>query len=477
MTRTVSYENKDYHITGITSDSRKVQSGMMFVAIRGTILDGTDFIDDAITKGARIILTHTGTRLPDSVQGIYVDNPRHVYAQLCGQFYHLKPPHIMAVTGTNGKTSVAHFYMQLCHYHGKKSMCVGTMGVLGDGARMTDCLTTPEPAILHHILQSACVQHGVTHVGLEASSHGLDMYRLDGVPISVAGFTNISRDHLDYHGDMETYIQAKMRLFRHILSADGTAVINRNAPEFHRIASICKTRGITVVSYDVYSTDADIYMDTITLKPTGFDVCICVFGQKYSVSLGLIGAFQLENVACAVAMAIQGGIPVENAVSYMEELHPVCGRMQYICTTPNGGSVYVDYAHTSDALKTVLKALRCHTHNRLLAVIGCGGDRDVGKRPMMGDILQRYADIGYVTDDNPRSEDAHSIRNQILAGAGDTCVDAGNRENAIRMAMQDLEHGDILVVAGKGHETGQVIGDTTYDFNDADVINKVRKTL
>ena len=475
--RDITYKGSVYRIRGLTADSRLVKPYMAFMAVRGTALDGTQFIADAISRGASLIITHADMVdnppvLPDLVQILYVGNPRRVYAYFCHLFYAPKPNTIMAVTGTNGKTSVANFTMQLLQKIGQKSIAVGTMGVHGAMQDTNTHLTTPEPSVLHRILYQAHVEYGADYACLEASSHGLDMCRLDGLSVQAGAFTNLSHDHLDYHRDMPAYFNAKLRLFSHVIARGGVAVLNASTKYFYQIQQVCFDRGIRVVSYGVVGENMavvpDIYAYSIRPTVTGFYVHMSVMNQSVCIHIPLIGKFQLENVLCALGLSLQSGIAVGQIIPHLADISPIAGRMEYVAKTPSGGVVYVDYAHTPEALKIVLQALRLHTKGRLLVVFGCGGNRDANKRPVMGKIAFAYADKAFVTDDNPRHEDPQKIRTEILQGG--ECIDAGNRVQAIHMALGSVQQDDILVIAGKGHETGQIIGDTVQPHNDADSI-------
>ncbi len=480
--KTITYNRKSYRICGITCDSRLVTAGMAFLAVRGTVVDGTTFINEAVQNGATVIITHADmgdklSHIAHAVRILYSDSPRQVYAKLCHAFYQPQPACIMAVTGTNGKTSVTHFALQLWQRTQKAAISLGTMGMHGVVEDTTACLTTPEPAVLHRILHRVHCRHNVQYACIEASSHGLDMRRLDGVSLRAAAFTNLSHDHLDYHGDMETYFQAKLHLFSHVLRPHGTAVLNASDGYFCRLQQLCLSRSIRVVSYGVVGKDMavvpDIHVYALSTTDTGVYVHMSVMQQAFCTHIPLIGKFQLENILCALGLVLQSGLTASQVLPYLSHLTPVCGRMQNVAQTPSGARVFVDYAHTPDALQTALQALRLHTQNRLIAVFGCGGNRDIQKRAVMGKIASQYADKVYITDDNPRCEPPAIIREHILQGGGSNCTDAGNRTDAIHTAIQDTQQGDIVLVAGKGHETGQIIGDTTHPYSDIDTVRNL----
>ncbi|CAN0543359.1 unnamed protein product, partial [Laminaria digitata] len=363
-----------------------------------------------------------------------------------------------AVTATNGKTSVAPFTRQIWTLLGNQAVSLGTLGLqLPDGS-VKPSLTTPDPVTLHADLADLA-RAGIDHAVLEASSHGLDQRRLDGVKLRAAGFTNLSRDHLDYHGTIEAYREAKTRLFGALLPADGIAVLNADIPE---MTSLADAFGGKIISYGRRGTDLQLR----TAKPShsGTRIKLNAFGQETEIDLPLAGDFQVYNVLCAAGLAIACGSDTHSVIGCLDKLSGVPGRLA-MAGTVNGGSVYIDYAHTPDALENVLKAMRPHTTGRLIAVMGCGGDRDRGKRPMMGRIATDLADIAIVTDDNPRSEEPLAIRREILAAAPGA-RDIGDRETAIREAVSMLSAGDVLVIAGKGHETGQIVGTETRPFDD-----------
>ena len=464
---------RDIEITGLTADSRAVQPGFLFAALPGSNADGRDFIDQAAANGAAAILTPPGGR-PLGEQGgqplvplITADNPRRQLALMAARFFVDQPETIAAVTGTNGKTSVAWFLRQIWQTLGHSAASLGTVGLQGPGLDETASLTTPDPVALHQRLADLAGA-GIAHLAMEASSHGLDQHRLDGVRLSAAAFTNLSRDHLDYHADTDDYRSAKFGLFERILGEDGTAVINADTDIDEGLATLCRDRGQRVMSYG--RTGADVRLVDIRPVAEGLDVDMVVGGQSRLVSLPLIGAFQAENVACAVALAIACGDDALGAINALETLDGVPGRVQRVASH-EGGTIYVDYAHTPDALAHVLTALRPHAAGRLIVVFGCGGDRDPGKRPEMGAVAARLADRAIVTDDNPRNEDPAAIRRQALAACPDA-RDIGDRAEAIHVAINDLSPGDLLVIAGKGHEQGQIIGDTVRPFDDAEEVRR-----
>jgi UDP-N-acetylmuramoyl-L-alanyl-D-glutamate--2,6-diaminopimelate ligase len=376
------------------------------------------------------------------------------------------------VTGTNGKTSVASFTRQIWARLGHKAASLGTLGLVAPGKPPRDSLTTPDPVLLHAQL-AELADAGVDHLALEASSHGLDQYRLDGVALTAAGFTNITRDHLDYHQTMEAYFAAKVRLFERVLPRRGTAVLNADSGAYPFLEAVCKRRDQRVISFGTGT--ADLALRERRPSATGQDLTLSVFGTTEILHLPLPGAFQALNALCALGLVIGSGAEPRTALPALERLEGVRGRLELAATTPGGAPIYVDYAHTPDAIETVLEALRPHAVGRLVVIFGCGGDRDPGKRPLMGEVAARLADRVVVTDDNPRSEDPAAIRRAALAGCGRVdraveVVEIGDRAEAIRAAVSGLGPTDLLVVAGKGHEQGQIVGGTVKPFDDVTVV-------
>ena len=454
-------------ITGLTADSRAVEPGFLFAALPGSQADGRDYIDQALAKGARAILAPTGTELPPSATGVELitdDRPRRRFARMAAAFYGAQPATIAAVTGTNGKTSTANFARQIWERLGKSAASLGTLGITAPGMEQYGALTTPDPVALHASL-AELAEAGITHLAMEASSHGLDQHRLDGVAVTAAGFTNLSRDHLDYHGTMDAYLAAKARLFDEILVPGGTAVLNADAPECNALAARAEAAGRRVIRYGAKGTD--LRLDAMTPQPRGLDLRLTVRGRSFDVALPLAGAFQAANALCALGLVLAEETQPDAAIAALETLVGVRGRLELVARHGNGAAIYVDYAHTPDALETVLAALRPHTRGRLVAVFGCGGDRDPGKRPVMGATVARLADLPIVTDDNPRTEDPAAIRAAVMA-ACPGAEEIGDRAEAIRRAVAGLTPDDVLVIAGKGHETGQIVGEDVHPFDDAE---------
>lgn len=467
-------------VAGLSADSRAVRPGFLFAAMTGAKEDGRRFIPEALAAGASVVLAVPGTELPAGSSGrlVIADNPRRALALLAARFYGVQPETVVAVTGTNGKTSTVHFCRQLWEALGQRAASIGTLGLLGPGiAREGEAwITTPDPVTLHAGL-AELAQAGVTHLAMEASSHGLIQHRMDGVKIAAAGFTNFTRDHLDTHGTMEDYFAAKARLFSELLPSGAAAVLNADVPEFEALRGICARRGQRILSYGMKG--ADFTLVSTAPEAEGLRVAFRVFGRAHAALLPLAGDFQAMNALCALALCVAQApddmAQVERLCAALGRLQAPPGRGQRIGVSARGGAVYVDYAHTPDGLETILRALRGHVGpgGRLVCVFGCGGDRDPGKRPIMGEISSRMADITIVTDDNPRGEDPEAIRKAILAAAPGA-TDGGDRRAAIRQGVALLGPGDVLVVAGKGHERGQTVKGVTHPFDD---VEEVRAAL
>jgi UDP-N-acetylmuramoyl-L-alanyl-D-glutamate--2,6-diaminopimelate ligase len=461
-------------ITGLTADSRKARPGFLFAALPGARAHGRDFIKDALARGVAAVLVprdfDCDAAFPSrDIPFVTDENPRRRFALMAARFFAAQPETIAAVTGTNGKTSVAAFTRQIWQRLGHRAASLGTLGLIAPGVERPGALTTPDPVTLHQTLADLAGD-GVDHLAIEASSHGLDQYRLDGVRVRAAAFTNLSRDHLDYHRDMGAYLEAKMRLFGEIMAPPGVAVLNADAPEFAALAALCRARGHRILGYG--HEGADIRLLSRAPAPRGQRLELRVLDRSFAVDLPLVGAFQAVNALCALGLVIGTGADTDAAVAALETLVGAPGRMELVASHPNGASVFVDYAHTPDALEKVLSALRPHTRGRLVVVFGCGGDRDKGKRPIMGTLAARLSDLVIVTDDNPRTEAAATIRREILAGARDGATEVreiGDRREAIHAAVRELGPDDVLVIAGKGHERGQIVGSEVLPFDDAEV--------
>jgi UDP-N-acetylmuramoyl-L-alanyl-D-glutamate--2,6-diaminopimelate ligase len=452
----------DPEITGVTADSRKVRPGVLFAALPGSKVDGRSFIPAAIEQGAAAILA------PDDVTDlavpvIHAKDLRRAYALAAKAFWGAQPEVCVAVTGTNGKTSVAAFCRQIFERLGRKSASMGTLGVQFGSEQITPPgLTTPDAADVAEMLAQLAAR-GCTHLALEASSHGIDQRRLDGVTLAAAGYTNLTQDHLDYHGTMGVYRAAKLRLFDTLLPRGATAVLNADSEEFPAFAAAAVINGQSVRS--VGQGGQYLKLLSRTPRPEGQRLEIRHDGETFKVALPLAGAFQADNALVAAGLCIAAGEEPKAVFAALEQIQGAAGRLQRVGGGANGGEAYVDYAHTPDGLETVLRALRPHTQGRLIVVFGAGGDRDRGKRPLMGEIAARLADIAIVTDDNPRSEDPAAIRAEVLAG-GKNLRETGDRRAAIAEAAALLGKGDVLVVAGKGHEQGQLVAGVTHPFDD-----------
>ena len=458
---------RDVEIAGLTADSRAVRPGYLFAALPGSRLDGRDFIRDAISRGAAAILAPTGTSVPaeTSVPLVTHPDPRREFAHMAARFFGHQPPVIAAVTGTNGKSSVVGFARQIWTKLDEKAASLGTLGLDAPDMATAPGLTTPDPVSLHQQL-AALADAGVTHLALEASSHGLAQSRLDGVRLRAAAFTNFSRDHLDYHATPDDYFRAKARLFKELLPAGCVAVLNADVPEYGALRDICRAGGHEILSYGY--AGADIRLDDATPLRDGLRLCLVVRGRSYETHLPLLGAFQVDNALAALGLVVACGGEPDAAVSALPRLAGIHGRMEVVARHPNGARICIDYAHTPAALDAALGAIRPHVRGDLVAVFGAGGDRDRGKRPLMGAAAARHADPISVTDDNPRVEDPALIRKQILKGCS-TAREIGDRTQAIGTAITELAPDDVLVIAGKGHEQSQIVGQDVVPFDDGEV--------
>ena len=462
---------REAQITGLSVDSRSVRDGHLFAALPGSRIHGGEFIQYALRMGAGAILTdRQGAEIArreldaTGVPLVLAEDPRQALAFSAALWFGIQPETVVAVTGTNGKTSVATFTRQIWTALGLKSVNLGTTGV--EGAYQAPLAhTTPEPITLHRLLAEVA-EAGIGHVAMEASSHGLAQRRLDGVRLTAAAFTNFTQDHLDYHASFEEYFAAKSALFTRVLPDDGAAVINLDDPRGPEIADMVLDRGQDLLTIG-RSADANLRVRAQRYDATGQDLRFDWNGQPRQVRLDLIGGFQAENVLSAAGLVIASGCDPTRVFDVLPELTGVRGRMQLAATRDTGAAVFVDYAHTPDALKTALKALRPHVLGRLVVVFGAGGDRDTTKRPLMGAAAETYADVVFVTDDNPRSEIPSDIRADILAGCPDA-TEVGDRAEAILRGVDALQPGDALLIAGKGHETGQTVGDDVFPFDDVE---------
>ncbi len=459
-------------ISGLTADSRQVKTGFLFAALKGGRVDGTLFAGKAVEAGAVAILCAEDAaerlrdELPDGVAVLGSAEPRRALALLAARFYPKQPKITVAVTGTSGKTSVAHFVRQIFQFAGHAAASLGTIGTVTADGRVYGGLTTPDPVALHAEL-SRLAETGITHAALEASSHGLDQHRLDGVRIAAAGFTNLGRDHMDYHATVEDYLNAKLRLFWDLLPAGGTVVVDPGEKYADRVIAVAKERQLPLLT--VGETGKDLSLTGLRQSGFGQILTLATPRGEYTVSLPLVGRFQVSNALIAAGLAIAVGHETGTVLRALENLKGAPGRLEFAGRTRNGALVVIDYAHKPDALENVLTALRPFTEGKLSVIVGAGGDRDPGKRVLMGKAAADRADLVIVTDDNPRSEDPAEIRKAVLEGAPGA-LEIGDRHEAIQEAVKRLQPGDVLCVAGKGHETGQIVGDTVLPFSDHEAV-------
>ena len=462
----------DIEVKGITAASSAAGPGMIFAALPGTKTDGALFIPDAVVRGASALLVAAdkAVSVPADVAVIRVKNPRRALALIAARFYPGQPDVAVAVTGTSGKTSVADFTRQIFERLGRKAASLGTIGVVKPGGAVYGSLTTPDPVTLHATLDGLA-NEGVTHLAFEASSHGLDQHRLDGVKLTAAAFTNLGRDHMDYHPTVEHYLAAKMRLFTELLEKGQAAVINTDGAFADQVIATAKARGLRVLSVGSKGET----LKRVSLKNDGFAqvLTIAAGGRNYDIRLPLVGAYQAENALTAAGLAIAAGEETGTVLGALSHLKGVPGRLEIIGEA-KGGLGIVDYAHKPEALEAALAACRPFVTGKLICVFGCGGDRDKGKRPLMGKISAEQADVTIITDDNPRTEKPEVIRREILAGAAGA-REIGDRAEAIRAAVAMMGKGDVVLVAGKGHETGQIIGNTVIPFSDTDELARALK--
>jgi UDP-N-acetylmuramoyl-L-alanyl-D-glutamate--2,6-diaminopimelate ligase len=467
-------DTSSVRVAGVTADSRAVKPGYVFAALTGTRTDGSKFITQAIASGAVAVLLSAGHE-PAVALGVpllFAPEPRRALAQMAALFYALRAdaPHVVAVTGTNGKTSVAEFTRQIFAHLGRQAASLGTIGVVKPDGAVYGSLTTPDPVTLARTLAELTAQ-GVTHVALEASSHGLDQYRLDGVALTAAAFTNLGRDHLDYHPTVEAYLTAKLRLFSEVLTGDATAVVNADDPRAADVIAIARARGLTCLTVG----ERGETLRLASLTPDGFAQRMSIVhkGRMFDVALPLVGSYQASNALVAAGLVMATGEPADAVLAALPHIAGVKGRLD-IVGGARGGLGVVDYAHKPEALAAALDALRPFASGKLICVFGCGGDRDRGKRPIMGAIAAAKSDVVIVTDDNPRTEIARAIRAEVLAGATGAS-DIGDRAEAIAAAVAMMGPGDVVLIAGKGHETGQIVGATVLPFSDHDVLARAMR--
>lgn len=454
----------DSPVTGFAIDHRKVAPGTVFGAFRGTRFNGEDFIPAAVSAGAVAVVTRPEVKVEGAFQ-IAAQEPRREFARLAAKFFRPFPKCTVAVTGTNGKTSNVELCRQLWRMAGHPSASIGTLGVTTSDDQVTTGLTTPD-IVTFLSNMAGLARMGITHAAFEASSHGLAQYRTEGLPVHAAAFTNFSRDHLDYHETMEAYFEAKMRLFSEVVDPGGTAIIWMDDAKSAEVLRRCRDRGLQAIT--VGRNGQTLRLVSREASPLGQRLAVEAEGRSYRIDLALIGAYQAANALTAAGLVIATGGNVAQTLSNLARVHPVRGRLERAVITRSGAPIYVDYAHTPDAIESAIEALRPHARDRLITVFGAGGDRDVGKRAEMGAVAERLSDVVIVTDDNPRSEDPGAIRRDILAGAPSAREVPGRRE-AIRAAVAEAGPGDVILLAGKGHEQGQIVGDAVLPFDDVSV--------
>lgn len=457
----------DVEITGLTADSRRVKPGFLFAALKGVAAHGRDFVEKAKASGAVAVLSAGDLGFDPGVPHVIAPEPRAAFALAASAFYPRRPGTIVAVTGTNGKSSTVDFLRQIWMHSGKEAASLGTLGSITSRGVVDLGHTTPDPVAIHETLQTLADQ-GVTHAAMEASSHGLEQHRVDGLTFDAGAFTNLTQDHLDYHVDMAGYREAKQKLWARV-KAGGVAVINADAAEAPAFEKAATQRGLQLVLCGWRAPRANsLKIVEIAPRPNAQSLTLSWNEHEAQVELPLIGEFQALNAVCAAALALSLGEKPEAVWAGMAKLKPVKGRIEHVGATKEGAHVFVDYAHTPDGLDVLLRAARPHAPGRVIVVFGCGGDRDAGKRPKMGAIAARHADVVIVTDDNPRSEEPAAIRAQVIAGAPGA-TEIGDRAEAIRAGVAMLRAGDALLIAGKGHETGQIIKGVVHPFADQDV--------
>ncbi len=464
----VDPEKEGVKISGVSADSREIKPGFLFAALPGSVVDGASFIEKAIENGAVAVLVSKQAKIDagGDIAILKADQPRAALAHITARFFDAQPDCVAAVTGTNGKSSVVAFVRQMWAAMGMRAASLGTVGIEYPGGFTKLEHTTPDPVALHGALAKLAVDQ-VNHLALEASSHGLEQNRLDGIKICVGAFTNFSQDHLDYHKTFEAYFAAKMRLFDELLCNGCAAVLNADCKEADKVRAHMEKHGARVISVGKKGK----YLKLLEQAPLGLGQVLKIQGQEqtYEVFLPLVGEFQASNALVAAGMVIAAGGSEVVAVKTFENLRGAKGRLELVDRTREGAAIFVDFAHTPEALELSLKALRSLADNKLIVVFGCGGDRDKGKRPIMGKVAAELADVVVVTDDNPRTEDAATIRTDVLAGCPDA-IEIGDRQQAVSTAIGKLKKGDVLLIAGKGHEEGQIVGTKTIAFSDHEAV-------
>jgi UDP-N-acetylmuramoyl-L-alanyl-D-glutamate--2,6-diaminopimelate ligase len=480
-----SYGTFDVEIKDVSVDSRTVQSGDLFIALPPLKeKEGLRYIEEALQKGAKVLIKHKDVDIStlvslvkkNNVQVMDVENPRKLRSEIASNLYPSRPDVIVAVTGTNGKSSVAYFSYQLWQKLGRQSAFMGTIGAEAPQAALTELpevsLTSLDPFVLHRCL-TILKKHQVNHLSLEASSHGLDQYRLEGVSLAAAAFTNLEKDHLDYHQTMDNYFKAKRRLFSELLPLSSPAVLNADEPHYQDLLEACK--GHRVISYG-RSKNADLKLDKLIPEEHSQRLEVTLFGKPYQLVLPLVGEFQTYNALCALGLVVGCGEDLEQAVAGLSSLKTANGRMQKAGMTPGQGAVYIDYAQNMDGMKTALKSIRPYVKGRLTVIFGCGGGRDLSRREGMGIVAQEGADRVIITDDNPRHESPETIRAALLKGCPKG-IEIPDRSEAIYYALTTLEKGDVCLIAGKGHERLEIRNGYTYPYNDFEEAQKILKSI
>ena len=460
-------------VNGVSADSRTVKPGDVFVAIAGSKTDGLEFVKPALVAGAvAIVAERRPDAPPNGVAFVKVGNARRALALIAAKFFPRQPETIVAVTGTSGKTSVASFARQIWTALGHRAASIGTIGIVSPRGETYGSLTTPDPVALHRSLDALAAE-GVTHLAIEASSHGLDQYRLDGLRIDAAAFTNITRDHLDYHPSFAAYLAAKLRLFEELLAPGGAAVVDVDHEHADAVVAAANARGLALIT--VGRSGSDIRLVESVIDGFAQRLRLHYAGKDFCIRLPLLGEFQVENALVATGLCLATGGDPAKTFGALEHLVGAKGRLE-LAGSNHGAPIFIDYAHKPDALAKALEALRPAVRGKLVVVFGAGGDRDRGKRPLMGAVAAEKADKVIVTDDNPRSENSAAIRAAIMSAAHNA-VEIGDRREAIRSAIADLRGGDVLLIAGKGHETGQIIGDRVVPFSDHEAVAAALREL
>ena len=462
----------EQHITGFAIDHRKIARGNIFGAFKGDKFNGEDFIDAAIKAGAVAIVAEPTAKVEGALH-IADTNPRRLFAQMAAKYFVLTPACIAAVTGTNGKTSIAELTRQLWRMAGLNAASIGTLGVTTAGDQVSTGLTTPD-IVTFLSNMSGLAREGITHAVFEASSHGLSQYRTEGLRVNIGAFTNLSRDHLDYHGDMDSYFEAKMRLFDEVVDPSGSAVIWADDNWSEKVIARATSRGINILT--VGENGASLHLVSRTTTPLGQILMVKAQGETHRVSIPLIGAYQAANILCAAGIVWASGGKLADIFDHMQRVQPVRGRLERAVITASGAPLYVDYAHTPEGLRAAIEALQPHVKSKLITVFGAGGDRDPGKRPEMGSVASELSSIVIITDDNPRSENPANIRAAITAAAPDA-MEIGDRRAAITKAIELAGADDIILIAGKGHEQGQIIGDRVFPFDDVEVARECARQV